>query len=171
MNDGVVCFGDLFRLRYVNRRRGSAPLYIISAEKGGREYYPRIGTVAHAVLLNFIGTPDQIGQPISSRATVQLATTEDLVGAANTLGAWKGDHFLYYHPAGRPEQSWQIEVPSSQFQDGKLHACVDIILTNRESSERRMVQDQKEPDYLTVDEGARGFWQIELAPPDEQLVG
>src|SRR5437588_11767841 len=111
MTDDVIRYGDRFRLRWLSRKRGSPPVYLASAEKGGREYYPRVGTLAQAVLLVFAGpagrTEDRTGQPVLSRATVQLTTTEAAVGAANTLGFWKSDHFLYYHPPGKPEQDWR----------------------------------------------------------------
>src|SRR4051812_29056962 len=138
----LVHFGDRFRLRWLSRKRGSTPLYIISAEKGGREYYPRMGSIAEAVLLVFAApaqTQDRAGQPIGSRATVQLATTETLAGAVNTIGPGSGDHFLYYHPPGQPEQDWQIEVDSNQPGDGKLHSG-DFVVFFKRDSERRMAQ-------------------------------
>jgi hypothetical protein len=166
----LIRYGDRFRLRWVSRKRRSAPLYLISAEKGGRENYPRMGSIAEAVLLVFAaphGPPnDRTGQPVSSRATVQLATTEAGVGAGNTIGAWNGDHFLYYHAPGRPEQDWQIEVESRGLSDGNVHAGDFIAFHHRQSSEHRMAQDAKQPDYLALDPSARGVWQIELEPPD-----
>jgi hypothetical protein len=157
----VVHYGERFRLRWVSRKRGTPPLYLVSAEKAGRELYPRMGSIADAVLLVFAGTQPE-GQPISRNATVQLRTTEPTVGEINTLGAFKGNHFLYYQPPGRPEQEWQLDTPSSRG-DGKLHAGEGIVLINRESSERRMAQDAREPDYLSLDPTVRGAWEIELA--------
>jgi hypothetical protein len=157
----VVHYGEPFRLRWASRKRGQEPLYLISAEKAGLEFYPRMGSIAEAVLLVFAGSPSN-GQPVSRRATVRLATTEAAVGAVNTLGAWKGNHFLYYQPPGRPEQEWQIEVDSSSIGDGNLHAGDALALYSRQSSDLRMAQDLKEPAYLSLDAAPRGFWQVEL---------
>jgi hypothetical protein len=157
----IVHYGERFRLRWASRKRGQDSLYLISAEKAGREYYPRMGTIAEAVLLVFAGTQPE-GQPVSSRATVRLSTTETLVGDANTIGAWAGNHFLYYQPPGRPEQEWQIEVDTRSVVDGKIRAGDRLAFHNRQSSERRMAQDLKEPAYLSLDPAARGFWHIEL---------
>ncbi len=157
----IVHYGEPFRLRWANRKRGQDPLYLISAEKAGREYYPRMGSIAEAVLLVLAGSQPE-GQPVSRRATVQLATTEPLVGAVNTIGAWKGNHFLYYQPPGRPEQEWQLDVDSPSFGDGKLHAGDALAFVSPQSSDLRMAQDAKEPAYLSLNPVARGFWQIEL---------
>jgi hypothetical protein len=162
----LVHYGDLFRLRWVSRKRGIAPLYLISAEKGGREFYPRLGDIADAVLLRFAAAHDQrddrSGQPVADRARVQLQTTEAVVGAANTLGAWRSDHFLYYHPPGKPEQDWQIDVAARAPGDGRLHAGQLIVFTNQRSSERHMTRDGREPDYLSLEAPANGSWQLEL---------
>jgi hypothetical protein len=157
----IVHYGEPFRLCWASRKRGQDPLYLISAEKAGHEYYPRMGSIAEAVLLVLAG-PQPKGQPVSRRATVQISTTEAIVGVANTLGAWKGNHFLYYQPPGRPEQEWQIDVDSPSFGDATLHAGDALTLYNRQSSDRRMAQDLKEPAYLSLDPAARGFWRIEL---------
>jgi hypothetical protein len=157
----IVHYGEPFRLRWANRKRGQDPLYLISAEKAGREFYPRMGSIADAVLLVLAGS-QPTGQPVSCRATVQLATTEAQVGTVNTLGAWKGNHFLYYQPPGHPEQEWQIEVDSRSLNDGKLHAGDAVAFVNTRASERRMAQDLKETDYLSLDPTERGFWHIEL---------
>jgi len=163
-----VHYGDRFRLRWVSRKRGVAPLYLISAEKGGREYYPRMGNVADAVLLLFAGPHDQpqdrTSQPVSDRARVQLQTSEAIVGAANTLGAWRRDHFLYYHLPGCPEQDWQIEVDARAPGDGRLHFGHLMVFSNCRSSERPMARDSREPDYLSLDATANGSWEIEPAP-------
>ncbi len=157
----IVHYGEPFRLRWTSRKRGQDPLYLISAEKAGREFYPRMGSIAEAVLLVLAGSQPE-GQPVSRRATVQLATTEPLVGAVNTIGAWKGNHFLYYQPPGRPEQEWQLDVDSPSFGDGKLHVGDPLAFLSVRSPERRMAQDLKETDYLSLDPTARGFWHIEL---------
>ena len=120
-----------------------------------------MGGVAEAVLLVLAGS-QPVGQPVSSRATVQLSTTEPLVGPVNTLGAWKGNHFLYYQPPGRPEQEWQIDVDSPSLHDGKLHDGDSVAFLSVRSPERRMAQDLKETAYLSLDPAARGFWQLEL---------
>jgi hypothetical protein len=164
----LIHYGDLFRLRWVSRKRGIAPLYLISAEKGGREYYPRMGSIAEAVLLMLAAAhdrpQDRLGQPVSDRALVQLQTTESVVGAANTIGAWRSDHYLYYHPPGRPEQDWQIDVNARVPGDGRLHAGQLLLIISRQSSELRMARDTREPDYLSLDAAAHGSWQIELGP-------
>ena len=165
----LVHYGELFRLRWVSRKRGIAPLYLVSAEKGGHEFYPRLGSAADAVLLRFAGahdqSPAQPGQAVSDRATVQLQTSEAAVGAANTIGAWRSDHFLHYHPPGKREQDWQLEV-DGHAPDGKLRAGQLVLLTSRNSDERRMARDAREPDYLSLDPAANGSWQIELGPSD-----
>jgi hypothetical protein len=93
---------------------------------------------------------------------VRISTTETLVGAVNTLGAWTGNHFLYYQLPGRPEQEWQIDVDSDSLGDGKIQAGDRLVFYNRQSSERRMAQDLNEPAYLSLDPAARGFWHVEL---------
>jgi hypothetical protein len=120
-----------------------------------------MGSIAEAVPLVLAGSQPN-GQPVSSRATVQLATTEPLVGAVNTLGAFKGNHFLYYQPPGRPEQEWQIEVDSSGIGDGKLHAGDAVAFLLARDPDRKMAQDGKETTYLSLDPTTRGFWQLEL---------
>jgi hypothetical protein len=159
LSAGIIRYGDRFRLCHSGRKRGSTPLYLISAEKGGRQYYPRVGSIADAVLLVFAG--GKTGEPVSSRASIQIMTTETVVGDANTIGSFKGDHYLYYHLPGQPEQVWQIDAVGNS-SDGKLHAGEKFSLISRDDSNRRVGQDPAQPDYLTASFAVPGYWHVEL---------
>jgi phospholipase C len=104
----ALSFGQPFRLRH---RSGQ---YIASVDAGVLHFYPTVGTAA--VDLSFRGGYGGV----TSSASVQLRTGELRVNGpgrmdkpANTLGAWRDDHWCYYHHSDASslylQQQWQVD--------------------------------------------------------------
>ncbi len=170
-----IKYGDIVKLKYIGNRWDANrpsdqgppnPRYLSFFKQGFSplgQYYPRVGAGMQAARLKLVG--GVVGQPVMNNAVLQIVTTEEGVGAYNTLGAWTTDRYLYYYTPGDAKQDWTVRMASYVNSDKSICSGDDVIFfSNAFSTDlnfQRLDVDTKLPEYLTTRRGVWAYWQIE----------
>lgn len=123
------------------------------------QFYPTLGAASDAIYLTLTSATKAAGQPVLGDDIVQLVTTEAKVGQYSNLGAWR-THFLYYYTAGRPEENWQIRLPSYRMPGAPLFIGDEVIFLSMHFGYQRMTADVDQPEFLTTKFGDWAYWRL-----------
>lgn len=156
-----LSFGQPFRLQHRSGR------FIATVEAGLLHFYPTVGSTA--VELSFRGGYGLV----TSGGSVQLRTAELRVNGpgkmekpANTLGAWRDDHWCYYRASDAWElygqQQWRVERVGAS--PGTPLRFGDEVRLSSLFPEFRGQVLTISGDYLTTAPGASDTWFVTPLP-------
>ncbi|MBK9036182.1 MAG: hypothetical protein IPL61_33890 [Myxococcales bacterium] len=172
-NATALTYGATFKLKYIGNKwpyqgPGVEPpdpppgdLYVGPATQANRlaNWFPSLAAEG-AIKLQLTSATKTNGAPVGNNDIVQLVTTEASVGTYNTLGAWSGNHFLYYYTVGHSGQDWELRLPSYRVAGAPIYLEDEVIFLSRAFPYQRLTADLVQPDYLTTRFGEWAYWKL-----------
>jgi hypothetical protein len=128
------------------------------------EYYPTLDP-SSSVAISFLGGSG----PLTSGATVQIQTSEAVVGTYNQLGAWTTPALYYYKP-GWEKEYWTIYKRDTS-DNNVIHYGDDFYLVSQYYTGQWMTALVESGDlYLTTSADATGsYWNAQPVSTDNVL--